>query len=96
MEQWIEESKNAVKWTQMSCGTMKANAGRLQIHALAQHLCNFLRTLVLPEEMESWPLTCIRERVVKIGAMVIAHARYAVFQMAVVAVPRDLFRRIST
>jgi hypothetical protein len=32
--------------------------------------------------------------VVKIGAKVIAHARYTVFQMAEVAVPRDLFRRI--
>ena len=30
----------------------------------------------------------------KIGAKVIAHARYTVFQMAEVAVPRDLFRRI--
>ena len=30
---------------------------------------------------------------VKIGAKVISHARYAVFQMAEVAVPRDLFRR---
>ncbi|KAF0222673.1 MAG: hypothetical protein FD176_2497 [Rhodospirillaceae bacterium] len=28
------------------------------------------------------------------GAKVIAHARYAVFQMAEVAVPYDLFRRI--
>ena len=28
------------------------------------------------------------------GAKVIAHARYAVFQMAEVAVPRHLFRRI--
>ena len=31
---------------------------------------------------------------VKIGAKVIAHARYTVFQIAEVAVPRDLFRRI--
>ena len=31
---------------------------------------------------------------VKIGAKVIAHARYTVFQMAEVAVPRELFRRI--
>ena len=31
---------------------------------------------------------------VKIGVKVIAHARYTVFQMAKVAVPRDLFRRI--
>jgi hypothetical protein len=73
---------------------MKANAVRLQLHALAYNLSNFLRTLTLPEEMESWSLTTIREKVVKIGAKVIAHARYGVFQMAEVAVPRDLFRRI--
>lgn len=44
--------------------------------------------------MESWSLTTICENVVKIGAKVIAHARYAVFQMAGVAVPRNLFQRI--
>lgn len=44
--------------------------------------------------MEGWSLTTIREKVVKIGAKVITHARYTVFQMAEVAVPRDLLRRI--
>jgi hypothetical protein len=39
-------------------------------------------------------LTTMRENVVEIGAKVIAHARYAVFQMADVARPRDLFGRI--
>ena len=93
-EQYIKEGKNAVKWTRLSCRTMKANAARLQLHALAYNLANFLRTLALPEEMASWSLTSIREKVVKIGAKIIAHARYSVFQMAEVAVPRDLFRRI--
>jgi hypothetical protein len=54
----------------------------------------FFRTLVLPNEVERWPLATLREKVVKIGAKVIAHARYTVFQMVEVAVPRDLFRRI--
>ncbi len=93
-EQWIKEGKNAVKWTRLSCQTMNANAVRLQLHALAYNLSNFLRTLALPDEMATWSLTTIREKVVKIGAKVVAHARYAVFQMADVAVPRDLFRRI--
>jgi hypothetical protein len=93
-EQWIKEGKNAVKWTRLSCRTMKAIAVRLQLHALAYNLSNFLRTLALPDEMESWSLTTIREKVVKIGAKVISHARYAVFQMAEVAVSRDLLRRI--
>jgi hypothetical protein len=93
-EQWIKEGKNAAKWTRLSCRSMRANAVRLQLHALAYNLANFFRTLVLPDEVERWSLTSLREKVVKIGAKVIAHARYTVFQMAEVAVSRDLFRRI--
>ena len=73
---------------------MRANAVRLQLHALAYNLANFFRTLVLPDEVEQWSLTTLREKVVKIGAKVISHARYTVFQMAEVAVPHHLFRRI--
>jgi hypothetical protein len=57
-------------------------------------MASFLRTLALPDEMERWSLTTLREKMVKIGAKVVAHARYSVFEMAEVAVPRDLFRRI--
>jgi len=93
-EQWIKEGKNAVKWTRLSCRSMQANAVRLQLHVLAYNLANFLRTLALPQEVEHWSLTSIREKLVKIGAKLVTHARYATFQMAEVAVPRDLFRRI--
>ncbi len=93
-EQWIKEGKNAVKWTRLSCRTMVANAVRLQLHALAYNMANFLRTLALPAEMATWSLTTLREKLVKIGAKVVAHARYTVFQMAEVAVPHHLFRRI--
>ena len=34
-EQWIKEGKNAIKWTRLSCTTFRANAVRLQLHALA-------------------------------------------------------------
>ena len=93
-EQWIKEGKNAAKWTRLSCRLMRANTVRLQLHALAYNLANFLRTLALPDEIERWSLTTLREKVVKIGAKVIAHARSTVFQMAEVAVSRDLFGRI--
>lgn len=73
---------------------MTANAVRLQLHALAYNMANFLRTLALPDEAERWSLTTLREKVVKIGAKVVSHARSTIFQMAEVAVPRDLFRRI--
>ncbi len=39
-------------------------------------------------------LTSLRETVVKIGAKVSAHGRYAIFQMAELAVPQELFGRI--
>lgn len=58
------------------------------------NIANFLRTLALPGEIERWSMPSLREKVVKIGAKVVTHARYTVFQMAEVAVPRDLFRRI--
>src|SRR3984893_11850837 len=43
---------------------------------------------------DKWSLTSLREKLVKIGAKFVAHGRYMTFQMAEVAVPRDLFRRI--
>jgi hypothetical protein len=65
---------------------------RLQLHALAYNLANFLRTLALPTAIADWSLTSLREKVVKIGAKVVAHGRYVVFQMAEVAVPPELFQ----
>ena len=40
------------------------------------------------------PLSSLQEKLIKIGAKVVHHARYAVFQMAEVAVPRELFEKI--
>jgi hypothetical protein len=64
------------------------------LHALAYNLANFMRTLALPEAVAQWSLTSLREKLVKIGAKIVRHARYAIFQMAEVAVPRELFDQI--
>ncbi|MCA3555268.1 IS1380 family transposase [Aestuariivirga sp.] len=93
-EQWIKEGKGAVKWTRLSCRTFAANAARLQLHALAYNLGNFLRTLVTPEPIRDWSLTSLKEKLIKIGAKVISHGRYIAFQMAEVAIPRQLFADI--
>jgi hypothetical protein len=53
-----------------------------------------MRTPALPKEVEHWSLTTLREKLVKIEAKVVAHGRYVTFQMAEVAAPRDLFRKI--
>ena len=58
-EQWIKEGKNAAKWTRLSCCSFAANAVRLQLHALAYNLANFLRTLALPDGIEKWSLTSL-------------------------------------
>ena len=70
------------------------SAVRLQLHALAYNLANFMRTLALPEAVKQWSLTSLREKLVKIGAKVVTHGSYVIFQMAEVAVPRELFKEI--
>ncbi|MHC4357160.1 MAG: transposase, partial [Planctomycetota bacterium] len=48
----------------------------------------------LPRSIEHWSLTTLREKLIKTGAKVVKHARYAIFQMAEVAVPRKLLAAI--
>jgi len=93
-EQWIKEGKYAVKWTRLSCRNFRDNQARLQLFALAYNLGNFLRRLALPKSVRHWSLTTLREKLIKIGARVVRHARYVTFQMAEVAVPRELFAAI--
>ena len=90
-EQWIKEGKGAIRWTRLSCRSFAANAVRLQLHALAYNLGNFLRTLATPEPIKEWSLTSLKEKLIKIGAKVVSHGRYVAFQMAEVAIPRNLF-----
>jgi hypothetical protein len=37
----------------------------------------------------------LREKLIKIGAKVVSHGRYVTFQMAQVAVPRQMFQEIG-
>ena len=90
-EQHIKEGKYAIKWTRLSCMKFAANEVRLQLHALAYNLANFLRTLATPEVIETWSLTSLRERLIKTGARLVRHGRYAIFQMAAAALPRKIF-----
>jgi hypothetical protein len=80
----------SIRWTRLSCRTFADNAVRLQLHALAYNLGNFLRTLALPDAVQQWSMTTLRDRLIKI----VRHGRYVTFQMAEVAIPRDLFADI--
>ncbi len=88
------QGKGAIKWTRLSCRSFAANAVRLQLHALAYNLGNFLRTLATPEPIKHWSPTTLKERLIKIDAKVVSHGRYVAFQMTEVANSRDLFADI--
>ncbi len=76
------------------CHSFRNNAVRLQLHALAYNLGNFMRTLALPKDVEHWSLTTLRKKLIKIGAKAVRHGRYITFQLAEVAIPRTLFAEI--
>ena len=67
---------------------------RGQRRALAYNLGNFLRTLATPEPIKDWSLTSLKEKLIKIGAKIVSHGRYVVFQMAEVAIQRQMFQEI--
>ena len=53
-----------------------------------------MRTLAMPKTVERWSLTSLKEKLIKIGAKVVSHGRYVAFQMAEVAIPRQMFQEI--
>jgi hypothetical protein len=93
-EHWIKEGKNAVKWTRLSCHDFSDNHVRLQLFVLAYNIGNFFRQAALPKAVCHWTMTTLREKVIKIGAKVVCHARYVIFQMAEVAISQELFAAI--
>ncbi len=44
--------------------------------------CSHERTLASPKAVEHWSLTTLREKLIKIGAKIVRHGRYVIFQMA--------------
>ena len=91
-EQWIKERKGAIKWTRLSCRTFAATAVRLQLHALAYTLGNFLRKLATPEPIKDWALTSLKGKLIKIGAKLVIHGRYVAFQTAEIAIQWQIFQ----
>jgi hypothetical protein len=73
---------------------LQGQCGAVAAVRLGYNLANFFRQLVLPEPIQGWTLTTLREKLFKIGAKVVTHVKYVVFQLAEVAVPRKLFARI--
>ena len=67
---------------------------RIPESALAYNLGNFLRTLATPEPIKDWSLTTLKDKLIKIVAKVVSPGCYVIFQMAEVAIARQMFQEI--
>ena len=63
-------------------------------HPLRVTLGNFMRRLVLPEDMKHSTLTSIQTRLTKTGGRLVRHAKRLVFQLAEVLVTREMLTGI--
>ena len=90
-EQWIKESKQAVKMTRLSCHRFRSNEVRLWLSLIAYNLGNLWRRLVLPKKIENWSLTSLQQRLVKTGGRLVKHARYYWLLLAESYLTRRLF-----
>jgi hypothetical protein len=93
-EQWIKEGKYALNWTRLSCHRPVANQVRLHLFVMAYNPGNFLSRLGLPRAIKDWSLRSLQMKLIKTGGRIVRHARQVVFQLAEVAVSRDLFAAI--
>jgi hypothetical protein len=75
-------------------GASARESSCIQVFALAYNLGNFRRRLALPKKIRDWSLRTLQVKLIKIGAKVIRHSRYVIFQMAEVMVSKSLFHEI--
>ena len=71
------EGKYALNWTRLSFHKFVANQVKLWLFVLTYNLGNFMRRLVLPEDMKHWTLTSLQTRLIKTGGRLVRHAREA-------------------
>ena len=94
-ENYIKELKNDLEADRLSCTEYRANAFRLQLHALAYNLfVLFRRHLLAGTELARATVATIRLRLLKIGARVKQSARRLWFHLAGGWPGRPLFMRI--
>jgi Transposase DDE domain group 1 len=98
-EPWIEEAKQAVAMTRLSCHRFRANEVRLWLSLIAYNLGNLWRRLALPMRVATWSLTSLQQRLVKTGGRLIKHARYYRLLLAESHLTRrllaDMLRKIA-
>src|SRR5216684_4080173 len=87
----MDQRRQAVKMTRLSCHHSRSNEVRLWLSVLAYNLGNLWRRLVLPKRIDHWSLTSLQQRLVKTGGRLIKHARYYWLLLAESHLTRRLF-----
>jgi len=67
---------------------------RLWPFVFLYNTCNFLHRLGLPKALKNWSLRSVRTKLIQMGGRLVRHARRLVFQLAEVAVSREVFRHV--
>jgi len=65
-----------------------------KVEGAMEAILESLRWLGLPRAIKDWPLRSLQVKLIKMGGRMVRHARRIIFQLAEVAVPRDLFAGI--
>jgi hypothetical protein len=89
-----KKRKNALNWTRLSCKHFLSNQVRFGLFVLAYNLGNFLQRLVLPSRIKHLSLRTLLVKLINTGAKVQRHSRYVIFQMAEVAIRKEIFAEI--
>jgi hypothetical protein len=90
-EQWIEEGKQEVTMTDLSCYRFRSNEVRLWLSVIAYNLGNLSRRLGLPKKIDRRSLTSLLQRLVKTGGRPAKYARYCRFSLGESHLTRRLF-----
>ncbi len=73
------------------CQHFVPNQVRLALLVLAYKLGSFLRRLVLPRRIKQGLLLSLLTKLIEIEAKVVRHSRIVTFQMAEVAISKEIF-----
>ena len=81
MENYIKECKDDFDFGSVDSKSKVVNACRLQVHALAYAIINYMKRLVLPRSMRNDRMSTIRLKLMKIASRVIRHGRKTIFKL---------------
>jgi len=95
VENRIDELKNDLRMDRLSCSRYRANAFRLQLHALAYNLLHLFRHWMAPTELARAETSTLRLKLFKVAARVQRTARRIWFHLASSWPYRSLFHQAA-